>query len=157
MATLSFKISDIKNMAEHARAAKEHRACLDQHFDENLWKEEFKKRKVSDDEVFSELNGSHLDGDKIPAGFWLVKDQGVYLMSNGLPVDKAPDGKGMNISHAKGLKPGVDVDWYDAARRALGGDDMVCFIPLEWYDLSVEKGKRTLSIRVNKNSMSLVL
>lgn len=41
-------------------------------------------------------------------------------MSNGLPVDKAPDGKGMNISHAKGLKPGVDVDWYDAARRALG-------------------------------------
>lgn len=45
MATLSFKISDIKNMAEHARAAKEHRACLDQHFDENLWKEEFKKEK----------------------------------------------------------------------------------------------------------------
>lgn len=62
--------------------------------------------------------------DRIPAGFWLVKDQGVYLMSNGDRTEHDP-------VYAEGLGPRAD---YDLVRMLAGGDDFCTFVPLNWAD-----------------------
>lgn len=63
----------------------------------------------------------------------LVKDEGIYLMSNGLPIlatqKPAPNGSGMmecsQVAYAKGFDPYAEdrMDVWDRARDAVGGDD----------------------------------
>lgn len=157
MPTVSFKLSELKNIAEHARTAPERRACLSQQLDRNIWKDEYKDQQLSDMDVLTKLGGKQVDESKIPKGFWLVKDRGIYLLSNGVPLDKKSDDEMMNLCYANGCNPSVNSDWYHAARAKLGGDDGVFYIPLDFYDLSVERGKRTLSIKVTASAFSLVL
>lgn len=157
MATISFKLSELHGIAEHARSAPKRRACFSQQFDRDLWKKEYQEQQVSDMDIMTKLKGKQVDEAKIPRGFWLVKDNGVYVMSNGFPLDKKSDGEDMNICFAKGCNPSVDGNWYDTARSKLGGDDGVFFLPLDFYDISVERGKRTLSINVTASAFKLVL
>ena len=58
--------------------------------------------------------------DHGPAGLWLVKDEGIYLMSNSFPKRGGP-------LYARGY--GKNADW-DAVRAAAGGDDFVEFIDI---------------------------
>src|SRR5262245_60176401 len=53
----------------------------------------------------------------VPPGFWLVKDQGVYLLSNGDRTAHEP-------VYAVGLGPRAD---YDLVRAFAGGDDFCTF------------------------------
>lgn len=53
---------------------------------------------------------------------WWVKDQGTYLMSNGLPQPKP------NVTYAEGYGPDCD---YMALRETCGGDDFVEVLPDE--------------------------
>lgn len=68
-------------------------------------------------------------------GFWLVGDQGVYLMSNGSPhLPKEPgasDEKSL-VAYAKECNPEtMDFDdWWEAKQRSFGGDDGVEFIDI---------------------------
>ena len=66
----------------------------------------------------------HLAPDRVPAGFWLVKDAGVYLMSNGDRTAHEP-------VYAEGLGPRAA---YDLVRMLVGGDDFCTFVPLHWAD-----------------------
>lgn len=153
MKIVSFPITMVKPLAEHTRQCVEHSPTYDQHFDSAYWLDKYRKSGLSEAQVM-EMRGKHLDMCKIPAGFWLVKDHGVYLMSNGSPRLTLEEGKRGQVVYAKGCNPDKDPDWYEAA-YTLGGDDFAIFIPLEWYDIAMSKGKRVLSFRMGKRSISL--
>lgn len=79
------------------------------------------------------FNGSTVNGNSAKyfetdqSSFWLVKDQGIYLMSaaKDKPVD-LKNGGSFNVNpfvvYAKGYEPKGD-DWYSKCRNAVGGDD----------------------------------
>lgn len=78
------------------------------------------------------------------AALWLVGDQGVYLMSNGSPIDNvAKDGKPVTsfVAYAEGCNPNADDfdEWYDNKRSIFGGDDGADALP--WCDTVVRKVK----------------
>jgi len=75
----------------------------------------------------------------VPAGLWLVGDQGVYLMSNGLPDLKAENGKVALIALAAETDPARHPEsWHDAKRRSFGGDDGCDFIPADAIAAALE-------------------
>jgi hypothetical protein len=58
-----------------------------------------------------------------------VHDQGLYLMSNGIPGEPI----GENVVYAEGFDPSkVEFDqWWEGARAVVGGDDFVEFLPID--------------------------
>lgn len=95
----------------------------------------------------------------------LVHDQGVYLMSAGVPgmlakgnweeyhEAKARRKAGEDVelpslrhrvAYAKGMDPYAedddrnDDDWWDVARSVVGGDDFVVFLELSWFTSILE-------------------
>jgi len=73
------------------------------------------------------------DRDNPGPGLWFVKDDGVYILSNGDPGDVLEDGDTkLFVVYADGFDPKkVDFDdWYHRAREGLGGDDFVDVIDL---------------------------
>ncbi len=73
-------------------------------------------------------------GAKPVAGLMLVKDEGIYLMSSGLPMlQKSPNGKTNLVVYARGFDPYKDGDVWDACRDAVGGDDFVEMLPLSYF------------------------
>jgi hypothetical protein len=69
--------------------------------------------------------------DPEPA-LWLVHDQGVYLMSSGIPHLERPDKpEASKVVYAQDCNPDVDEDWWDNARDLVGGDDFVEAIALD--------------------------
>ena len=60
-----------------------------------------------------------------------VHDQGVYLMSNGVPADfiagKVPTAYAV---YAHGCNPNTDDDWWEYGRTLVGGDDFGEILPV---------------------------
>jgi hypothetical protein len=84
--------------------------------------------------------------DEIPVGFWLVKDDGVYLLSNGDRTEHDP-------VYAEGLGPDAD---YDLVRDAAGGDDFCEFVPVDWADQALRERGTHLAIRLTATSLRLL-
>lgn len=63
--------------------------------------------------------------ENVPAGLWLVGDQGVYIMSNASPVGEKAD-----VAYAHQVDPTTLPfdDWWQAKRASFGGDDGVEFV-----------------------------
>jgi hypothetical protein len=81
-----------------------------------------------------------LYGEKTPEGFWLVGDQGVYLMHNGKPHE-GENFKRQPIVYANEVNPDTDDDgWWHAKRRIFGGDDGVDFLKRETIENIIEAG-----------------
>jgi len=74
-----------------------------------------------------------IDTTKIPAGLWLVGDQGVYLMSNGRPnLRRDETSESALVAMAFETDPDRHPDsWYDTKRASFGGDDGCDFISAE--------------------------
>ncbi len=65
---------------------------------------------------------------------FLVKDEGVYLMSAGLPADLLhPTLPKQVVVYAEGCHPDLDTDWYETARDVMGGDDSSEPIPTKLF------------------------
>ena len=67
-------------------------------------------------------------------GLWFVHDSGVYLMSNGFPIDKreaSEDDKSSYVVYAEGCHPGIDDGSWEYARSLVGGDDFGECIPID--------------------------
>ncbi len=67
------------------------------------------------------------------AALWLVKDDGVYIMSNGKPGIPAPLPNRPDrqlVCYAKGYNPETDGDVWDKCRAAMGGDDGCDFLDI---------------------------
>lgn len=151
--TLTFKLADLKEIAEHAIAAKEFSVAPDVLFDPAV----HHGGKVKSKNGWPDAN--NIDRSKLKPALVLVKDHGVGLMSNGLPrLLKAEGSESSKIVYAKGLNPEIDPFdvWWDKAADIMGGDD--CVITLtrlpEMVVQALDRGLTKLQIRVNKTSLS---
>lgn len=62
-----------------------------------------------------------------PRGFWIVGDEGVYMMHNGT----APEGTENTVIYAEECNPKTNPDWYDVKHATFGGDDGADFIEMD--------------------------
>lgn len=93
-------------------------------------------------------------------GLLLVKDAGVYLMSNGKPGLLAEAGKpGQKVVYANGYESAKTIenqggDWYgqfDKIKAATGGDDFVELLPAKAFDSLQPSGM--VKIRITPRKM----
>jgi hypothetical protein len=92
----------------------------------------------------------------------LVKDQGVYMMSE--KGARNPDGRQRHLAYAVGCNPDVDDfdQWYERAHAELGGDDfaeyfdvgslLFCSILDAGADLLIRATRKYLYLEVAKRS-----
>lgn len=94
-----------------------------------------------------------LYGDTTGRGFWIVGDEGIYLMHNGKShicksgiVQEPSPGDGYRVVYANEANPDKDPDsCWDNKRRYFGGDDGCEFLPADHIEqwLIWNKGKKT--------------
>lgn len=72
----------------------------------------------------------------VAPGFWLVGDQGVYLMHNGRTDEKK------QLAYAEECDPTVlpFEAWWSAKRASFGGDDGVDYIERDYIETAVKAG-----------------
>ena len=113
MATLRFPIDDARRVAEHSIRVPEQLSHL---------------------YCFAQEGSEIVPQYRVPTEpcVQLVHDDGVYLMSNGLPPDlldgTVKDGRRF-VAYAEGCHPQFDSDWFETARRFVGGDDFSETLP----------------------------
>lgn len=75
--------------------------------------------------------------DNPERGFWIVGDEGVYLMHNGTP----PDGEKNVVAYATECDPTTMEfdDWWENKRATFGGDDGVDFIDAATVKSAIDK------------------
>lgn len=92
------------------------------------------------DKLLEELNTAKtaqpLYGEETGKGFWLVGDQGVYLMANtsdGIHHLKLGKNERRPVVYARECNPDTMEfdDWWEAKRQSFGGDDGSEFIGLD--------------------------
>ncbi len=89
----------------------------------------------------------HAAGADIPAGLWLVKDDGIYLMSN---AEQQAEPK---VVYARGYDPHQGEVW-DKCQRVMGGDDICEFVPADAFrDVTAENCVAAV-VRVTSTSLS---
>lgn len=104
-----FPMAKIAQLIVHTRNAEKHNGVFHQTHDRNF---------------------RRIPNPVIPPGLVFVKDEGVYLMSNGLTEGKSPGEAGV-VVYAHGYDPQKNPDYYEKA-AAFSGDDFCEFIDLEW-------------------------
>lgn len=115
-ATLKFPADIVRTLLAHAFAAPGHELSFEQ-----------RAARYGRKKMFERQPGEERHGKP---GLWLVKDDGIYLMSNGIPALLIEDDKPDHVcAYAKGYDPHVDGDVWTACRNAVGGDDFS-----EWFD-----------------------
>jgi hypothetical protein len=133
MAKLIFNAEDVKRVVEHSLAAPEQR------------------------------NVAYRDEQPVAKAVLLVHDQGIYLMSNGLPVDPLDPKQDTTqqyfpcfCAYAKGCHPKNDEDWWERARELVGGDDFGQTLPwAEQMKAMLDRGATHIIINFGKRTMSL--
>lgn len=129
--TLTFKVDEVRRLVEHSKAAKKHSPSHNDLFDPAY----HRGGKVVEKDGWPDRD--NIDIDKIPAGLLLVKDQGVYLLSNGSP-SLLVEGVGSHVvAYAKEADPtsgGEFDDWWEAAQAIMGGDDCAETLPITMFE-----------------------
>jgi hypothetical protein len=93
------------------------------------------------------------EGEK--SGFWLVGDEGVYIISNG----KLAEGQKPLVVYSNECHPKGTDDWWDYKRRHFGRDDGIEFIDADLVVPSFDRnfGATYLGIRLTENDISFSL
>lgn len=155
MAVLKFKVADVKRIAKELDGEHVVKNYLyEQIDDERYWKEGVEP-------IHNEYGGIDnakdlIDRAKLPDALWLVKDQGVYLMS--CANRELKKGERRDVVYAEGMDPEKDADWYDSARAAVGGDDFGIIIPLAWLDTLLESNpkSRLFKLKITHSAVELI-
>ena len=89
----------------------------------------------------------------------LAGDNGVYLMSNGLPRDqRAPEKPGNYVAFAQGMNPNIDANWYDAKIAAYGGDDGAdCLLIIDELQLLIDRGEEVIKLEITEDHIGLLV
>ena len=97
-------------------------------------------------------------GQEPEPSLFLVHDQGVYLMSAGIPHLERPDRpESSKVVYAEGCNPNTDDDWYDEAHCLVGGDDFVEMIPLASLEQLLALGLEGIKIVINLTADRIVV
>ena len=149
---MEWKIDDLRPLWMHAQAAPKRRLTFGQHA-----------------EIEGELGRKPTDAEaaaRFGPSLHLVKDEGVYLMSNGAPAEMIerprPNGDGMmqscRVVYAKGFDPYAEDrgDVWDKARAAMGGDDSVEDIGADfWKQVFASNSATTLVIEATNGRFNI--
>ena len=96
-----------------------------------------------------------------PPCLWLVKDEGIYLMSPGIHPDAETEERPARppVAYASGFDPTRDdrMAVWDRARDAVGGDDFAEAVPLEWVDAALGARSPEFALEFGPESIGLLL
>ncbi len=94
--------------------------------------------------------------DQQGPALWLVKDHGIYLMSNEM-LPETEEKKSAPLVYAQECDPTTMEfdDWWVAGEQLLGGDDSVTPIELEIFESLIAKGKKLIRFKVNPTTGEL--
>jgi hypothetical protein len=145
MARLVFNGAEVRKLFEHAQASKEHSPTFGMMMDPKCHKEGVKLPKDG------EPNSDQIDYGKVPAHLKLVKDDGVYLMSSGIPGLKGVEAHN-HVVYAKGF--GRDADW-DTVRAAMGGDDFSEGLELPFWQPAMDGDATEIVLNVTARRISM--
>jgi hypothetical protein len=99
-------------------------------------------------------------GEEFGPALWLVHDQGVYLMSAGIPHLERPDNpEASKVAYADGCDPTKQEfdDWWHHSRELVGGDDFVEPIDLETFAKLFSLGLENIRVLINLTANKLVV
>ena len=148
---LAFNMREAIALAIHAVTADEHRPADDQLFDRSLW---IDRDAVLTREDMALDENAHIDTRRVTAALELVSDNGVYLMSNGIPVQRSLKRRNECQSvFARGHNPYRDNGWQTLTRQLLGTSKVSTVIPLSWITNAYERGDSTFKILITANGL----
>lgn len=135
MSRLVFEVADVRRVVEHTLKAKDHRPHVINYTD--------------DSEPITEPGK--------PAVL-LVHDDGVYLMSNGLPHDPRENSKKFPrsfVAYARGCNP-KDPDVWEHSRALVGGDDFAETLPwAEEMKRMIDSGATAIVVEFSEKELVL--
>jgi len=99
-------------------------------------------------------------GEATGPGFFLVGDQGIYLMAN--HERPLPEGGTFPVVYPAECDPTTMEfdDWYDAKRAIFGGDDGADFLPIgnvEPWIMAWERASKPAELRLTRTKVELLL
>ena len=84
-------------------------------------------------------------------GLWLVKDDGIYVMSPS--AERDTDGDGVHVIYADGFHRDEEDIWDKT--YAVSGDDFAEFIPLDWEQVKRVKTLGELEIGISATQLEI--
>jgi hypothetical protein len=153
-ATLVFSMRDLMPLTLHALRSPEHRPAKDQILDPRLWIDPKRPPTAAD---IKEGAWRHVDPKKVPAALELVSDHGIYLMSNGIPVQPSRVRNECESVFARGFDPYQDEHWQKWSARILGRQKVSRRVPLDWIRRAHLRQERELRIKVTRTGLRLHL
>lgn len=150
---LEFSAAEVAVLLEHSKRCTTHLPSFEQLYDPK-YRIDGKVPADGDSPTSDDV-----DLSRVPWGLSLVADDGVYLISNGLPRDiVAPDPRNAEygrsrVVYAKGINPEQEVfeTWWDRKRYVCGGDDQVVNIDGEALRTALAASGASLELRVANN------
>lgn len=146
MAVLRFKATHVAAQVLHAKNCDRHKLTISERL-----------------EIYGEEKGGNIQPDedkRDKPGLWLVKDQGIYLMSNGVPgLKKKPGSDALKVVYAEGYNPGnqgISVI-HDKCRAAVGGDDFCEALPLDFFEEVLATKPAVVRLHVTTNRIKIEL
>ena len=163
MGTIKFNIDEVKHIVEameaHEKKGGAFSATMDMLFDGENFEggEPLDKNGKTEKQAGSGWwpSSVHMKPEAMVPALILVGDQGVYLVGN-LKDGIAPAKSGL-IAYALGGNPDTDPDYYEFKGRTFGYDDGTVTVPIDWAKRAIESGKPHMTIKLLKNSISLVV
>lgn len=163
MALLKFKMVEVKKLVDELNSATEFSPIFADLYNPELFPNgepldkqgRTEKEALAAGERFFTPSSEQMLKDKVKPSLTLVGDQGVYLMTNA-SLPGTPSSRG-TVVYAQGCNPELDDDFYENKRDLFGCDDGADTVPVEWFELALDKGKRVFTIKLTSNSMGLAL
>ena len=137
--TLIFPADQVRKLVDHAFSSEFHKPTMIQ------------RRDFYGPQAGNQQPGEHI---KTPPGLWLVKDFGVYLMSNGHPGMWMEKEHRYYAVYASGYDPNTDPDWFDRSHMEMGGSAFCQSIEWDW-DLLLSPDVQQLYITVDEEQLTL--
>ncbi|MGR5159263.1 DUF3085 domain-containing protein [Vibrio owensii] len=131
---IRFNLKEVKNLLDELDGASQFVPNGNQLYDGRYYENDVVVDKNGNDQSsddFTFPDQSRMKKGAIGPSLWLVKDQGLYLMTNARRP-KTDQNKSANVVYAKGTDPNNDEDWYEEARILFGSDDGCEIIDPNW-------------------------
>lgn len=152
---LHFNAARVRAMLAHSQAATERRHTFGQLY----------QAACRRDGMDVPLKGKHVptpadvDPTKVPPGLWLVGETGIYLMSNGLPLQPGQvEGRPL-VAYAEECDPSLNLNgWHVLKRAAFGGDDGCEFAPARFIaSMLTGEADGRVALKLTTRTMAVTL
>ena len=160
----TFNTAHVKILLEASKASHNRIPSLEQIFKPEFWKETMtphRKKLLLEEIETSNFPFSatleDVDETKIPAGLWLVGDEGIYLMSNA-PSEEVKLKTQKHVAYAKEANPEVmNREDCDHAKLAIfGGDDGCDFISIDLIEKVLNASGKNFVIDITPEAIGFI-